>query len=302
MIPQITIDQAKAFVTTARLGTVQAAAKELNKGHSAILYLIRGLEAQLGLQLFNRKNYRNELSSHGQSILRLCQELLQKQEELISASLRLRQGWEPLIQLIYDGVVDFHPIASALLQIQKEELPTEIKIQTGFLDEVETLFKESQADIMLTILPMKIHRLESTPLPEIEMLLVASSQHPLAQKPPPKTHSKGWGLQDIGGYHFVHVRNSLSKSRLGFETDGISFRSTIMVNDFPTKREAIVKNLGIGWLPRYLIEKQLKSGNLKIIKTQFKNSHILKPRIYHLPIESMGPATRKLLLALTSRL
>lgn len=298
MIPQITLDQAKAFESTARLGTVQAAARELHKGHSAILYLIRHLESQLGLSLFDRKNYRNQLSRQGQMILRHCQELLQKHDELISASLQLKRGFEPLITLVYDGVVDFNQIASALLKIKKEELPTDIKIFTGFLDEVETIFKDHQADLMLTILPMRNHRMESTPLPAIDMLLVAHPDHPLIANSSHKAPRQKWRLQDVAEHHLVHVREGRKSAQLGFETDGIQFRSTIMVNDFPTKREAILRNLGIGWLPRYLIERQLKNGSLKMIKTQFKNNHRLEPRIYHPPLERAGPAVQKLLLAL----
>ena len=69
---EITIDQAKALDAVARRGTLQKAAQELRKGHSAVMYLLKGLESQLNLQLFDRKGYRNQLSPEGEIVLKHC--------------------------------------------------------------------------------------------------------------------------------------------------------------------------------------------------------------------------------------
>jgi DNA-binding transcriptional LysR family regulator len=45
----VTLDQARALDAFARTGTFQAAAKELHKVHTAVLYALKQLESQTGL-------------------------------------------------------------------------------------------------------------------------------------------------------------------------------------------------------------------------------------------------------------
>jgi DNA-binding transcriptional LysR family regulator len=72
----ITLDQAEALDAVARLGTYQKAAEELHKGHSAIMYLLRNLEEQVGLKLLDRSGYRSKMTVEGQIVLQYCRELL----------------------------------------------------------------------------------------------------------------------------------------------------------------------------------------------------------------------------------
>lgn len=285
----ITLDQARAFDAIVRLGTIQKAAKELHKGHSAILYMIQSLEQQTNIKVFDRSTYRNQLSAQGEIVLKYCRELLSIHDELSAVCQRLRQGWEPKIHLIYDGVVDFNIIAQALLKTQKKDIPTEYKIQAGFLDEVEKMFQAENADLMLTILPIQHPHVISVPLEPIEMLLVAHKNHPLVSI----KSNKKISISQLKKQNFVVVRNSYLP--LGLSTDGLQFNSNIVVNDFPTKREAIERNLGFGWLPKYLIERQLKLGTLKIIKSEIENRFVFTPNLFHRKNELLGLGTQELI-------
>ncbi len=59
-----------AFVAVARLGNLRAAADELHLTHSAVSQQIQQLEAQTGLQLFDRPGRRIVLNATGQALLR----------------------------------------------------------------------------------------------------------------------------------------------------------------------------------------------------------------------------------------
>jgi LysR family transcriptional regulator, glycine cleavage system transcriptional activator len=60
-----------AFEAASRLGSFKAAAEELSVTPAAISHRIKGLEAQLGLQLFERLNRSLRLTSSGQSLARV---------------------------------------------------------------------------------------------------------------------------------------------------------------------------------------------------------------------------------------
>ncbi len=284
----ITLDQAQAFDAVARLGTVQKAAKSLFKGHSAILYLLRSMEEQLGLRLFDRTGYRNRISAEGEVVLKYCRQLIQTRNELSMACESLKGGWEPSVRVIYDGVVDFNVITDALFRVNWVSFPTEIKMSAAFLREVENKFVEENADLMFTILPIQLPGVRSLPLKSIEMLLVAQNNHPLAKF----TGRRKAHLEDISQYAYVKVRDT--SGELGLSTEKGIYKSTIQVNDFPTKKEAIMRGLGFGWLPKYMIERELQNGKLQIIHTDLENRTTFQPKLYHRRPELLGQAVKRL--------
>ena len=98
----VTLEQARALDAWARCGTFQRAAEALRKGHTAILYALRTLEEQAGLELVDRRGYRSQLTPAGQRVLEQCRKLLAAEREMESLCGELRGGWEPAIKRI-DG-------------------------------------------------------------------------------------------------------------------------------------------------------------------------------------------------------
>src|SRR5688572_10306098 len=68
----ITIDQARALDALDRHGTLVRAAAALHKGHPAVLYALRQLELQAGLDLLDRRGYRLRLTPAGRRVLAGC--------------------------------------------------------------------------------------------------------------------------------------------------------------------------------------------------------------------------------------
>ncbi len=284
----ISLEQAKAFDFIAKYGTAQAAAKAMNKGHSAVLYLIKCLEEQTQLSLFDRSGYRNQISPAGEVVLRYCRQLLETRQELDQACHQLRSGWEPRLKLVYDAVIDFKMIGDALYNLGRLQHATQVQIIGTYLDEVETQFHAKKADLMLTILPIHQPNFLSFPLTPIQMLLVAHKDHPLA-----KTTGSKIPLSELVKHSFVQVREVTHV--LGLSTEQLEFSSLFVVNDFATKKLAILKKLAYGWLPAYLIEKELRSKALVVLKTQVRSDHVLKPHLYHRRSETLGKTTQALL-------
>ncbi len=286
----ITLDQAVAFDAVATLGTIQKAAKALHKGHSAILYSINTLEGQTGIQLFDRTGYRNAITREGEVVLRYCRSLIQTRNELELVCKRMKHDWEPSLKLIYDGVVDFNIIGDALCMLNESQVPTEIKVLAAYLDEVEAKFEEENADMMVTIVPITNSNVVSVALKPIRMILVAHSEHPLSRRRGKKVTGG-----DMENHTFIQIRTD--KKPLGLSTEFLDHDSSFLVNDFASKKQAIVKRLGYGWLPEYMIEKELASGALKILRTdsQIGNEHLLRPRLYHRKEEVLGKTSAQLL-------
>jgi DNA-binding transcriptional LysR family regulator len=285
---EITLDQAKALDAVANFGTIQKAAKALNKGHSAVLYSIKSLEEQTRLKLFDRSAYRNKMTVEGEIVLKYCRRLLQTRNELELVCEKLQHDWEPSLKLIYDGVVDFNLIGDALLRLNESQVPTEIKVFAAYLHEVETKFEEENADMMVTVLPIKRPSISSIELRPIRMLLVAHREHGLGLR-------KKISASDMKNHTYIRVQTG--ENPLGLSTEFLEHGSSFSVNDFATKKQAILKRLGYGWLPEYLIEAELRKKTLKILHTEngIENQHQLNPRLYHRKEDAVGKTSAQLL-------
>ena len=284
----ITFEQAKALEAVVKLGTIQKAAKSLNKGHSAVMYLIKGLEEQTQLKLFDRSSYRNQITPHGEVVLKYCQQMLLTKQDLEQLCLKLQEGWEPSLKLIYDGVVDFNLIADTLFKLNESQIPTRINVQAAYLHEVESTFINDNADLMVTILPIKQPNIVSVRIKPIKMLLVAHKDHALS-----RYKRKKISLSDLNNHTYLKIKGNANQ--LGLSTESIDFNSSFSVNDFTTKKQAIQKKLGFGWLPEYLIKKELKMKSLQVLRAEIENEHTLRPRLYHRREESLGKTAQQLI-------
>lgn len=284
----ITIEQAKAFESVARLGTIQKAAAELNKGTSAVLYSLQVLEHQTQVQLFDRSGYRNQITREGEVVLKLCRKLLDVKNEILETCVRFKDGWEPSLKLIYDEVVDFNLLGQALFQLNEMKPPTEVKVLSAHLDRVGETFLFEKADMMVTILPFQELQIPSHSLKPIRMCLVAHQGHDLSKKTKGQLTSK-----DLNRHTFITIKTTAGA--VGLSTEKMNFDSYFIVNGFMTKKMAIMNRLGFGWLPDYLIEKEIKKGSLQILKTEIDSNVVVYPKLYHRNEEQLGKASLQLL-------
>jgi len=87
-----------------------------------------------------------------------------------------------------------------------------------------------------------------------------------------------------------------SDPRLDLPTSALEAHSTIHLNDFASKRGAILAGLGYGWLPDAMIADDLARGRLRRVRWTRSSRHVFRPRLFHRG--HPGPATRRLIDAL----
>lgn len=290
----VTLEQARVLEAVARLGTIQKAADELNRGHAAVIYSLRRLEEQTELKIFERVGRRNRLTHEGEIALKFCRKLLDTHREFSSSCRQIKSGWEPSLKLVYDEVVDFNFVGQALYQLNRLKPPTEVKILSAHLGEVESFFAREAADFMVTILPLQNLQVQSRKLKPIDMHLVAHREHPLA-----RPGRERLDAEDLNRHTYVTI--STTPGQVGLGTEQMKFDSYFFVNSFVNKKLALMNCLGFGWLPDYLIQAELKKGKMRKLRTEIDNTHTLTPRLYFRNEETLGTAARALLESMLGR-
>jgi DNA-binding transcriptional LysR family regulator len=65
MLDRVSLDQLLAFIAAVDEGSFSAAARRLRRAQSAVSELVSGLEAQIGVQLFDRTERHPKLTTAG---------------------------------------------------------------------------------------------------------------------------------------------------------------------------------------------------------------------------------------------
>ncbi|HTJ41461.1 MAG TPA: LysR family transcriptional regulator [Kofleriaceae bacterium] len=287
----ITLEQARALDAVDRHGTFAAAAAALRKGHTSILYLVRTLEDATDLKLLDRSGYRTKLTAAGRRVVEECRQLLAAEASANAVVAELRGGWEPEIKVVVDGVVPIDPLLRAVGALAAERAPTRIDVRADFLGGVEETFERERADLMIAVVPPRV-KLDATPLAPIHASLVVHTSHALGA--PIRFRAK-----DLARHVLLTVRGS--DPRLALPTAGLDQRSTVHLNDFASKKAAILARLGFGWLPDHLTLRERVRGILKIIRWTGASTHTFHPRLYRRAGSPLGRAASRLIATLDTR-
>lgn len=280
--PGITIEQARALDALERCGTFTAAAKELRRGHTSILYALGTLEDALGFPVLDRSGYRTKLTARGRAVLVGCRALLAAESALAVTIEELRAGWEPALTVVFDGIVPIDPLLHAVGRLVGERVPTQIDVRAEFLAGVEEAFERTAADLMIAVLPPRDRELASVELRPLPVSLVAHADHPLAR-----------GRHDeaaLRGHLLLTVRGS--DPRLHLSTGDIEPTITFRLNDFHAKKAGLLAGLGYGWMPEHLVENELKKRVLVPLRWRGAEVHVFEPRLYYRGGRPLGRAAR----------
>lgn len=286
------LDSLEALEAVVRLGSFTAAAKELGKAQSAVSYGIRQLEERLNVTVFDRSGHRNQLTEAGKVILEEGRHLLGQARHLEALAKHLSQGWEPRLEVVLDGILPMEPIMRVLKQMADEDVPTRIQVKVAFLRGVQRHFEADKADLML----VKDHdpgdQYEGHPLPSVECILVAGSQHALAT-------AEGIISQlQLQAFVELSVHDPSDPTP---ESEAALFGGSRVyyLSDFSTKKQALLMGLGFGWMPEYLVREELADGRLSELNYEGGSRYSFIPTLVHPVHRPLGRAGTRFLTLLT---
>lgn len=249
-----TLDALAALDAIDRTGTFAGAARALHKAQSAISYAVRQIEESLGLAVFDRSGHRAVLTPAGRAVLDEARGILARVQRLEHLGRQFREGYEPTLSIIIDGILPMRPITALLRALADEQVPTRVQLTVEFLGGVQDRFEADNADLMLVKDFTPGAHLLSRPLAPVPCVLVAAAGHPLAG-------AKGLERSDLHAHVELSVHDSSRSSRT-VNPHLLGSPRIFYLSDFNTKRHALQEGLGFGWLPVYLAAEDLAAGRL----------------------------------------
>ncbi len=254
---RLTLDALAVLDAIDRKGSFAAAAEELYRVPSAITYTVQKLEQDLGVTVFDRGGHRARLTPAGQKLLGEGRRLLSLAEQLERAVKRVATGWEAELSIAVNDIIPLERLYPLLEDFYQEEHGTRLRITNEVLGGVWDALVSGRVDMAIGA-PVEGPPgggYASRPMGFMTFVFVVAPQHPLADIPEP--------LADETILQYRAVATADSSRNLPPRTSALfSGQDVLTVPNMEAKCEAHRRGLGVGYVPRHLVQEDLTSGRL----------------------------------------
>lgn len=255
MLDGMTLDQMRVFVTVAEAGSFRAAANRLSRVQSAISHAIGNLEAQLEVELFDRSGHRPQLTPAGASLLADVRALLIKVDAVRARARGLGQGVELEITVALDPQFPLPVLGRALNALRESYPSVAFRILSTPLGASFEALLEGECDLAITGIDLINPAIELETLMTVKRAAVAAACHPLA-----KIDDAALSTTTLADH--IQVVGEDPSALTGKRDYGVVSPSRWRVADNITKKTLILSGIGWGSLPIWMIERELRDGDL----------------------------------------
>lgn len=262
----ITLDALRVLDGIDRRGSFAAAADELHRVPSALSYVVHKLEDDLGAQLFDRSRRRAELTGVGRLVLEQGRQILKAADELEALARQAVEGWETELRIGIDTVLHQSAINDLIEAFQRLRPRTEIRLSEEVLGGSWDAIAHNRCDLIVGAEGAPPHQgFGIHPLGSVEFVFAVAADHPLTHLDEPIP------TRAILDYPTVVVSDS--SRQLPVRSSGLlDGRTRIRVATIAQKIQLQCRGLGIGYLPRHRIERELAARQLKALRLDVDRS------------------------------
>lgn len=265
------------FLRIAELQSFSRAAEQLGYSQSAVTVQIRHLERELGTQLFERIGRRVRMTEDGIRFMSCARDVMKAvhtaehftgEHENPSGTLRVGIAESLLISVLPPVITEF-----------RQRCPqVEMSTHTGTITELFDMVRQNDVDI-LYFLDKQIYDPEWIKEAEQRepIVFTASSGHPLAGEkniPLERVLEEPLLLTEKGVSYRYELEQILA-------ADGMEVHPFLETGNTDVITKLLLDNIGISFLPEYVIRSYVASGQLCILDTACKETMMWSQLVYH---------------------
>jgi len=263
MKPKLNLDSLIALDAIARRGSFASAAAELHRVPSSVTYAIQKLEDSLGVAVFDRRGHRAQLTPAGKALLREGRDLLMVADGVARNVKQVATGWEAELRIAVGDVIPRTEMLKLCERFYMGAPDTRLRLSAEVLGGSWDALISGRADLIIGAPGdgpsgggYTLH-----PLGEVEFVFVVAPHHPLSGELEPLP-------TDLIRRHRA-VAAADSSRGLPPRTFGLlPGQKVLTVPDLNMKQEAQKRGLGVGRLPRHMIEEDIARGHLIVKETE----------------------------------
>jgi len=283
----ITLDQFTVFLTIVEEGSFAAAARKLSRAQSAVTYAIQKLEDQTGVALFDRSNYRPDLTEEGRALLPRVRRIMDDLVEFRVQAQAVAKGVEAELVVLVETFLPLTMFAQTWRRFHADFPMVQLRIIAVPTQDANQQLMNYQADLGLFLqAPEPEPALESRSVTKLDLIAVAAPDHPFAQLPPKIPKEAMRDHLQIVVSNPKAARNARDYAVIGVNQWHVS--------EIRLRYDLIKEGIGWGSMPRPMVEADLALGTLvELHPAQWGSSNVMpsfRVVVAKLKDNALGPA------------
>ena len=248
------------FRTVAEHLNFRKAAEQLFLTQPAVTLQIKALENDLGIRLFDRSGNRVALTQQGCTLLVYANKIA----DLASAAeseLAAEDGqFSGELSLGVSTTIAQYVLPRLIGAFLGEHPRVELSVHSGNTEEVVNLLLQDRVSIGLIEGPARQRGVHTEPFMRDELVLIVPSNSDSTQFSAQKLVASSLLMREQGSGSRRVVETALEKSGLKLK----GFRRVMDLDSTESIKSAVEAGLGIGFVSRWAISKELELGTLKV--------------------------------------
>lgn len=260
----MTFDQIQSFYWVAMLGTYRLAAEKQNATQPAISARIKALETELGTPLFDRSGQRVAMTPHGRHFLRYAEMLLEMRGRLQ----REIGQTDPVSGTVRIGASDTIAVTwfpQFMSHLTRKYPAAFFEVHVEVSRRLHESLLQHQLDLAFMVGPVSQAELIAAPLCSYPSGLVVSPRMGLP-------HDKVFTVDEVAEMT-IFTFDRLTRPHQDLKAILLNSRSSAFrispVNTLQAIILLVEQGLGLGYLQLGAAEKELASGRLRLLDTDF---------------------------------
>ena len=178
----LTLRQLRAFQAVANTRSFTEAAEHLNLTPAALSGLVKELEAQLGVRLFDRNTRKVELSGVGLEFFPLTERVLSELDDAVMNITALKEKRRGLVRIAAPEVMSCTLVPHVMAAFHKAYPHVELRFLDVNIEEVITRTVRGEVDVGIAPGATDIPEIHRTPFMRAPLMLALPRNDPLAQR------------------------------------------------------------------------------------------------------------------------
>ncbi|MFC3747171.1 LysR family transcriptional regulator [Paenibacillus sp. GCM10012306] len=265
-------DALRVFVTVAEQRHFSKAAELLNLSQPGVSLHIKNLENELGAKLLHRSPKQVSLTEAGSILYRHAKRILSHYEDARQEIQLLQDEVTGSILIGASFTIGEYILPGKLAAFASQYPQVNIQVTIGNTQEIIGAIRGNQLDIGFVEGEVQASTdLEIIPYMKDEMIVVASSDHPLSESvvvEQAMLQNQVWVLRELGS-------GTRAFSDHFIQETGIEAKRSHVFTSSQGVKEAVAAGLGIALLSRWVVRKELAAGEiteLRIRQLQLERS------------------------------
>jgi DNA-binding transcriptional LysR family regulator len=253
--------QVEAFLEIARQGNLSRAAEALHLSQPALTARLQALETELGQALFARGRRGMTLTDAGRAFQPYAERAVIALDEGASLVRDLGQGGTGVLVLGAAPAVSAYVLPGLLVRFTERHPRVRLVVRTGHTEEILAMALRREIDLGL-VRELRHRDIESRPLYEDELVLVARVDHPFAKR-------RRVAVDEVAGTRLILFDRTSSYYDLTnalFRSAGVTPDGIMELDNIDAAKQKVLQGLGIALLPSSAVAREVRGGRLVVVE------------------------------------